>query len=66
MIDKNISKKLDEIIEKMSIDELCGQVLNYNVSPSWTEEYIAEVSKRTHPCGIFWGEGTTERLKKCA
>lgn len=46
-------EQIDKLIEEMSLDDLCGQLLCYNVPGRWTAEEFEEIAKRTKPGGIF-------------
>lgn len=57
--------KLDKIIEVMSIDELCGQVLCYDMSTRrWSDDEFDTIAKETLPGGIFVYNATGDEIKK--
>lgn len=57
-------KDINKIIESMSLDELCGQVLCYDLSGErWTEDQIREIFAETMPGGIFVYNATSEKIK---
>ena len=58
-------KEIEKLIESMSLEELCGQVLCYDLSGErWTEDQIQEIFSETMPGGIFVYNATKESIKK--
>ncbi len=57
--------KINGLIEQMTLDELCGQLLCYLVPDKWTEEEFEKEVKRTHPGGIFFNRTNKNRIKAC-
>lgn len=55
---------IQEMVEKMSIDELLGQLLCYSVTSKWDEEEFAQIVKKTKPGGLFFNGTTGEVIKK--
>lgn len=61
--------RIKALVEEMSLDDLCGQLLCYEVSPDMDEERMARFEKtvkETKPGGIFFNFGTGEQIKKVA
>ena len=61
-----MSTKIEKIIENMSLDELVGQLMCYNVPISESEdiaEKFGELFERTMPGGIFVHGVTAEQIK---
>lgn len=59
--------RINEIIDEMSLDELCGQLLCYEVSLDMDEKKFAsfeQVVIETKPGGMFINYGTGEQIKK--
>lgn len=56
-------EKINEMVEQMTVDELCGQLLCYHVSDKWAQERYEEVIKRTQPGGIFFNRTNKEIVK---
>lgn len=44
---------IKRIVDNMSVEELCGQVLSYDVQPNDTEEETYEVIRRIRPGSLF-------------
>ncbi len=62
------NEMIEQIIENMTLDDLCGQVLCYSV-PMKNDEDLAkfeEIFKRTMPGGIFVDNVTGEQIKAAA
>ena len=60
------NQNIEAIIEKMTLDDLCGQVLCYSVPLDKSEnelEEFEEIFKRTKPGGVFMHEVTGEQIK---
>lgn len=56
--------RIDELVEKMSLDELCGQTLCYYVPPGKVDEKFEEMVKATKPGGIFVTDTNAAEIKK--
>ncbi len=57
------TEMIEKILESMSVEDLCGQLLNYNISPSTSLEVLEEQFRNTRPGGVFFGGNTTpERI----
>lgn len=56
-------EKINDLVDKMSIDELCGQLLCFHISDKWAQERFEEVIKRTQPGGIFFNRTNGETVK---
>lgn len=55
----------DKIIESMSLDDLCGQVLCYDMSTHrWTDEEFEVIARETLPGGVFVYNATEDEIKK--
>ena len=55
----------DKIIESMTLDDLCGQVLCYDMSTHrWTDEEFEIIAKETLPGGVFVYNSTEEEISK--
>ncbi len=53
--------QISEIVDKMSLDELCGQVLNFEFTETHTPlERVEEIIKTTHPGSYYIGDQTTD------
>lgn len=58
-------KKIDKIVEAMSLDDLCGQVLCYDMSTHrWSDEEFKEIAKNTLPGGIFVYNASKDEIDK--
>ncbi|MBR2375261.1 MAG: hypothetical protein IKA88_03120 [Clostridia bacterium] len=58
---------IKKIVDEMSIEELCGQVLAYDVQPKDTEEEIYDVIERIRPGALFLcgaNKNTVEELEE--
>lgn len=44
---------IERIIDSMSLDELCGQVLVYYIDNKWTEKSLNDIAQKTKPGGFF-------------
>ena len=54
---------IEKLLSEMSVEDLCGQLLNYNIPASKTIEQLDEEFKATRPGGLFFGWNTTpERI----
>ncbi len=60
------ANEIRAIVENMTVDELCGQLLCYIVSNRWSEEDFEECVKRTQPGGIFFNATNKDTIKKYA
>ena len=47
---------VNKIIENMSVEEMVGQLLDYDIQPNDTPEETREVLSRTHAGGLFFGD----------
>ena len=57
------SEMIEKILKEMSIEDLCGQLLNYNIPANKTDEELHEMFRNTRPGGLFFGWNTTpERI----
>lgn len=55
--------EIEKIIEGMSLDELCGQVINYNLNaPPFPIGELDKVCAETHPGSIYLNHGSAARL----
>ena len=52
------AEMIEKLLAQMSVEDLCGQLLNYNIAPSETLEVLEEKFKNTLPGGIFFGGDT--------
>ena len=52
------AEMIEKLLAQMSVEDLCGQLLNYNIAPSETLEVLEEKFKNTLPGGIFFGGNT--------
>ncbi len=50
-----------EIVDNMSLEDLCGQVLAFDIGPHDSYEYVMDLIKKTHPGGLFFHQKTKER-----
>ncbi len=50
---KNKEEFIENLISEMSIDDLCGQMINFNVSGKIPLDEFEEIVKRVKPGGIF-------------
>ncbi len=60
------NSNIEEIIENMSLDDLCGQLLCYSVPLGKSENELAEfeeIFKRTKPGGVFMDVVTGEQIR---
>ena len=56
-------EKIEKLLSEMSTEDLCGQLLNYNIPASKTAEELDAMFKATRPGGLFFGWNTTpERI----
>lgn len=61
----NNKKDIDAIVQSMTIDDLCGQVLCYNVSDhKWSDEEFEIIAAETHPGGVFVMGATKTEIEK--
>lgn len=59
------TERLEKLIAQMSDEDLCGQLLNYNIPGSMPLEEVEEMFKTTRPGGVFFGGGTRpERIRE--
>jgi len=57
--------EIENMVESMSLDELCGQVLCYDLSGErWTENEIRNIFSETMPGGIFVFNATKDKIEK--
>ena len=52
------AEMIEKLLAQMSVEDLCGQLLNYNIAPSETLDALEEKFKNTLPGGIFFGGNT--------
>lgn len=57
------AEEIKQIVEEMTLDELCGQLLCYHISDKWAQERYDEVVKRTQPGGIFFNRTNPETVR---
>ena len=58
-------KSTEEIIEKMTLSELCGQLICYDLSSKrWNEEELHKIAEETKPGGIFVYSSSKEIIDK--
>ncbi|MBE7062823.1 MAG: glycoside hydrolase family 3 protein [Ruminococcaceae bacterium] len=50
---EGIQMKIEKLLREMSVEEMVGQLLCFNVPPEMTEEEFEAVIERTKPGGIF-------------
>lgn len=55
---------IESIIEKMSLDELCGQLMDLNVNGKLTVDEIEEMAKKMRPGSIFVTKKSKEQIKE--
>ncbi|MBR1970650.1 MAG: glycoside hydrolase family 3 protein [Clostridia bacterium] len=55
--------KIDELVEKMTLDELCGQTLCYFVPGAEIDENFEKIVKETKPGGIFISNACADKIK---
>ena len=56
---------IETLLSEMSVEDLCGQLLNYNIPANKTIEQLDEEFKATRPGGLFFGWNTTpERIRE--
>ena len=56
--------KINEIIDSMTVDDMCGQLLCYNVPGRWSSpEEFEETVKHTLPGSIFVSSSSKETIK---
>ena len=57
------TEMIEKLLDSMSVEDLCGQLLNYNIGPKMTLEELDEKFRKTRPGGLFFGWNTTpERI----
>ena len=55
---------IEKLLSEMSVEDLCGQLLNYSIPANKTIEELDEMFKTTRPGGLFFGWNTTpERIR---
>ena len=55
---------IESIIEKMSLDELCGQLMDLNVNGKLSTQEIEEMAKKMRPGSIFVTKKSKEQIKE--
>ena len=55
---------IKKIIDEMSVEELCGQVLSYDIQPCDTEEETLDVIKKIIPGSLFVCGESTENIEE--
>ena len=59
------AEQIEKLLEGMSDEDLCGQLLNYSIPASKTVEELDEMFRTTRPGGLFFGWNTTpERIRE--
>ena len=43
------TEKIEKLLAEMTVEDLCGQLLNYNIPPNLTEAEIDAMFKSTRP-----------------
>ena len=58
-------KQIEAILESLSVEDLCGQLLNFFIAPKTSLEKLAELFERTRPGAIFFNGNTPpERIRE--
>lgn len=55
---------IEKLIDEMSIDDLCGQLINFNVSGKIPYDEFEEIVKRVCPGGIFVSRMNADEIKR--
>ena len=57
-------KQIEAILESLSTEELCGQLLDFFIAPKTSLEQLAELFEKTRPGAIFFNADTPmERIR---
>ena len=58
-------EKIEQLLAEMTVEDLCGQLLNYNIPNSMPLEEVEKMFRETRPGGVFFGGNTTpERIRE--
>lgn len=60
----NQADRIEKIIDEMSIEDLCGQLINFNVSGKIPYEEFEELVKRIRPGGIFVSRMNADEIRR--
>ncbi|MBQ9129457.1 MAG: glycoside hydrolase family 3 protein [Clostridia bacterium] len=52
------TEKIEKLLDSMTVEDLCGQLLNYNIAPATPLEELEGLFRRTRPGGVFFGGNT--------
>ena len=55
---------IDKIVDEMSVEELCGQVLNMRAGRFEDMSEFERIAKRVRPGALFFGEANKEMIKE--
>ncbi len=59
------NKQMEALLESLSTEDLCGQLLNFFIAPKATPEKLAELFEKTRPGAIFFNGNTPpERIRE--
>ncbi len=59
------NEMIERLLSEMSDEDLCGQLINYNIPGSMPLEEVEKMFKETRPGGVFFGGNTTpERIRE--
>jgi len=64
MISKEQHELITSLIDEMSIDDLCGQLLNYNIPKSYPLDKLEALVKRTRPGALFVSDVDVAHVKQ--
>ena len=57
------TEKIEKLLDSMTVEDLCGQLLNYNIAPATPLEELDKQFRNTRPGGLFFGwNNTPERI----
>ena len=64
----NVNKEIEKILDDMSVEELCGQIINYNIPNFRNIEDFENFVKKVRPgalCAPQKEKGTTKSISNC-
>ena len=59
-----VDSDIEALVNELSLEELCGQVLNMRIGRETTLEEVEAIAKRVHPGGFFVSGVTAEWIKQ--
>ena len=59
-----VDPDIEALVNELSLEELCGQVLNMRIGRETTLEEVEAIAKRVHPGGFFVSGVTAEWIKQ--